>query len=50
MYRIERLGLIKINRTAGLDVITIQTDLDFLGCVEHYYSSLDEQSQEAQNA
>ena len=50
LYRIERLGLIKINRTAGLDVITIQTDLDFLGCVEHYYSSLDEQSQEAQNA
>lgn len=50
LYRIERLGLIKINRTAGLDVITIQTDLDFLGCVERYYSSLDEQSQEAQNA
>lgn len=50
LYRIERLGLIKINRTAGLDVITIQTDLDFLDCVKRFYSSIDEQSREAQNA
>lgn len=27
LYRIEKLGLIKINRTAGLDVITIQEEL-----------------------
>ena len=50
LYRIERLGLIKINRTAGLDVITIQTDLDFLDCVKRFYSSIDEQSREAHNA
>ena len=46
LYRIERLGLIKINRTAGLDVITIQEELDFYDCVERFYASIDEQGQE----
>lgn len=43
LYRIERLGLIKINRTAGLDVITLQTHMDFLDCVRSFYDSIDEQ-------
>jgi len=46
LYRIERLGLIKINRTAGLDVIMLQKDLSFLECVKLFYASIDERSQE----
>ena len=46
LYRIERLGLIKINRTAGLDVIIIQGELSFLDCVEHFYASFDVRWQE----
>ena len=47
LYRIEHLGLIKINRTAGLDVITLNTDMSFLECVEQFYASIDGQEQEA---
>lgn len=46
LYRIEKLGLIKINRTAGLDVITIQEELGFYDCVKRFYESIDEQGQE----
>ena len=46
LYRIEKLGLIKINRTAGLDVIMIQEELSFFDCVGRFYASIDEQSQE----
>ncbi len=50
LYRIEKLGLIKINRTAGLDVITIIEDTDFFECVKRFYESIDEQSKEDYNA
>ena len=40
LYRIEKMGEIKINRTAGLDVINILSSRDFNSCVESYYSSL----------
>jgi hypothetical protein len=40
LYKIELLGLIKVVRTAGLDVIEIKTDLDFLGCVNEYYKRI----------
>ena len=43
LYRIEKMGLIKINRTAGLDVITIQNEQTFLECVESFYHAIDEQ-------
>lgn len=46
LYRIEKLGLIKINRTAGLDVITLQTELSFLECAERFYATIDDQTQE----
>lgn len=46
LYRIEQMGFIKINRTAGLDVITIREDLTFYDCVERFYASIDEKSQE----
>ena len=37
---VEKLGEIKIIRTAGLDVIRILSDKNFNSCVEMYYSSL----------
>jgi hypothetical protein len=40
LYEIERMGKIKINRTAGLDLINITNDLDFIACVDEYYSSI----------
>ena len=40
LYRIEEMGLIKINRTAGLDVINILKDLTFNQCVDEYYASI----------
>lgn len=40
---IEKLGELKIVRTAGLDVVRILSDKDFIACVNEYYSSLDEQ-------
>ena len=46
LYKIERLGLIKINRTAGLDVITLETEVSFLGCVEQFYQQINENTQE----
>lgn len=43
LYNIERLHLLKISRTAGLDVISIRQELTFLQCVENFYRSIDEQ-------
>ena len=40
LYRVEKLGLIKINRTAGLDVIVLQSEFSFIECVEKYYAAI----------
>ena len=40
LYKIELLGYIKVIRTAGLDVIRIDTDMDFLSCVTEYYRQI----------
>lgn len=40
LYKIEFLGYIKVERTAGLDIVKIQTDLDFLGYVREYYRTI----------
>lgn len=40
LYKIETLGHIKVNRTAGLDVINILTDWDFYDCVQAYYGAI----------
>ncbi|KNZ41724.1 DUF4007 family protein [Acetobacterium bakii] len=40
LYQIAQMGHIKVNRTAGLDVINILTDLDYLNCVKAYYDAL----------
>ena len=39
---VERLGEIKIIRTAGLDVVRINSDRTFMECVGMYYATLDE--------
>lgn len=46
LYEIEKLGVLKINRTAGLDVINIQIAYTFQECVDKYYESFNEQNQE----
>ena len=40
LYKIELLGYIKVNRTAGLDVINIKNEWDFLDCVAEYYKAI----------
>ena len=42
LYGVERLGLAKINRTAGLDVVSIRRELTFLDCVKNFYASTEE--------
>lgn len=43
LYQVEQMGIIKINRTAGLDVIHILDELTFQDCVDAYYRSITEQ-------
>lgn len=40
LYQIAQMGHIKVNRTAGLDVINILTNLDSLDCAQAYYDAL----------
>jgi hypothetical protein len=40
LYRIELMGYVKVVRTAGLDVIEIETDMCFLDCVREYYRKI----------
>ena len=40
LRRAEKLGALKIIRTAGLDVVHLLKDYTFLDCVENYYASL----------
>jgi hypothetical protein len=40
LYKLELLGFIKVVRTAGLDVIRINTDLGYYGCINEYYRSI----------
>lgn len=42
LHEIERIGKIKIIRTAGLDVIHINEQLTFDDCVRRYYETIDE--------
>lgn len=40
--KLQNLGYIKINRTAGLDLIYLNTQWTFLGCIEEYYRSIND--------
>lgn len=42
LYRLEASELIKVIRTAGLDIIRIETDMSFLDCVKAYYDELNQ--------
>ncbi len=46
LYQIEKMGEIKINRTAGLDVVQILHKRTFQDCVELYYKSIDNKNRE----
>jgi hypothetical protein len=37
LTKIELMGYIKVVRTAGLDVIRLENEMDFLECVREYY-------------
>lgn len=41
LHNIERLGLLKIIRTAGLDIVHINKSMSFIDCVEEYYKNID---------
>lgn len=43
LYKTEKLGFIRINRTAGLDVVTLNGLPAFRECVEQYYASINPQ-------
>lgn len=40
LYELQRMNLLKVNRTAGLDVVKLNTDKDFIKIAESYYKSL----------
>lgn len=42
LFKIELLGYIKVIRTAGLDVIKIDTNMGFLECVGEYYRQINQ--------
>lgn len=37
---LENQGYVKVVRTAGLDILRINTDLTFYGCIEKYYKDI----------
>jgi hypothetical protein len=42
LNKLELMRQVKVIRTAGLDVIRIEKDLDFIGCVREYYKAINE--------
>ena len=40
LYKLETRGYIKVIRTAGLDIIRLETDMSFIDCVQAYYREL----------
>ena len=46
LYKLELLGFVELVRTAGLDVVKIKTEWDYITCIREYYKSLNEQNGE----
>jgi len=44
LRQVEKLGEIKVIRTAGLDVVQFINQRTFMECVERYYQNINEQS------
>lgn len=42
LYKIQKLGYLKVVRTAGLDIVKITTDMDFYKCIEEYYKDIEQ--------
>lgn len=42
LSKLELLEYIKVIRTAGLDVVNIEKEIDFLGCVIEYYKAINQ--------
>ena len=40
LHQVEKLGLVKIIRTAGLDVIQLKQNYSFEECVDNYYECI----------
>lgn len=40
LYRLEKMGYIKVIRTAGLDVIRLEMDMSATDCISAYYNNL----------
>ena len=38
--KLQNMEYITVNRTAGLDIITLRTDMNFIQCVQTYYQSI----------
>lgn len=38
--KLQNMEYITVNRTAGLDIITLRTDMNFIQCVQEYYRSI----------
>ena len=42
LHEIENINMLKIIRTAGLDVVDLKESLTFEECVQNYYQSIEE--------
>ena len=42
LHKVEKIGAIKIIRTAGLDIIRIETRYTFNECIDYYYQNINE--------
>ena len=42
LNKMELMGYVKVVRTAGLDVVQIEKQMDFLDCVREYYKAINE--------
>ena len=40
LYKLDTLGYVSVIRTAGLDIIRINTDMTFEECVQRYFEEL----------
>lgn len=40
LYELEKLGYIRVIRTAGLDVIRLEKNMDYFQCIKEYYKSI----------
>lgn len=40
LYQVEKLGALKIIRTAGLDIIRLEKEYSFIECVDEYYRNI----------